>query len=104
VKRTATFFIVVAAALSAAFGNARVLVLPPETASEDFSEFGRAGVPSVMFRLGATEPRAWEAAKASGTTLPSLHSPFFAPDREATITTGIRAEIAAVLALFQKPL
>ncbi len=92
----------VASALRRELGDARVSVVLPETASEDFSEFGRAGVPSVIFRLGATEPGVWKAARASGTPLPSLHSSLFAPDREATITTGIRAEIAVLLDLLRK--
>jgi hippurate hydrolase len=92
----------VAAALRAELGDAKVSVLPPETASEDFSEYGLAGVPSVIYRLGATEPGVWEAAKRSGTTLPSLHSALFAPDRKATITTGIRSEVAVLLDLFEK--
>jgi len=92
----------VAGALRRELGDARVSVLPPETASEDFSEYGLAGVPSVMYRLGAAEPGTWEAANRSGTSLPSLHSALFAPDRKATITTGIRSEVAVLLDLFEK--
>jgi len=89
----------VAAALRGELGDAKVSAIPPETASEDFSEFGLAGVPSVIYRLGATEPGAWEAANRSGTSLPSLHSALFAPDRKATIETGIRSEVAVLLDL-----
>ena len=92
----------VAASLRRELGDGKVSAVPPETASEDFSEFGRAGVPSVIYRLGATEPAVWEAANRSGTPLPSLHSPFFAPDRRATITTGIRSEVAVLLDLLRK--
>jgi len=93
---------VVAASLRRALGDEKVREVPPETASEDFSEFGRAGVPSVIFRLGATEPRAFQEAQTSGKSLPSLHSPFFAPDRKATILTGVRAETAVLLDLLKK--
>jgi amidohydrolase len=93
----------VAASLRRALGDDKVREVPPETASEDFSEFGRAGVPSVIFRLGATEPRRFEDAQASGKSLPSLHSPFFAPDRKPTIETGVRAETAVQLELLKKP-
>jgi hypothetical protein len=39
----------------------------------------------------------FRAAKSAGQTLPSLHSPLFAPDREPTIKTG--ATVLAVSAL-----
>jgi metal-dependent amidase/aminoacylase/carboxypeptidase family protein len=90
----------VAASLRGALGEGHVFEVPPETASEDFSEFGRAGVPSVIFRLGAAAPGTLEEAKKSGKPVPSLHSGLFAPDREATIETGVRAEVAVMLDLF----
>ena len=71
--------------------------------SDDFSEFGHAGVPSVDFWLGAVEPGKFEAAKKSGETLPGLHSALFAPDLEPSLRTGIAAETAAVLELLGKP-
>jgi hippurate hydrolase len=49
------------------------------------------------------EPGKFAAAKQSGETLPGLHSPFFAPDREPSLKTGIAAETAAVLELLGKP-
>ena len=94
---------VVAAALRRAFGAGRVFEVSPDTVSEDFSEYGGAGVPAVIFRLGATDPRVIEESRTSGKRLPSLHSAFFAPDRRPTITTGIRAESAVLLDLLKKP-
>ena len=41
----------VADVLKAAFGD-KFRVSPPGTASEDFSEFAGAGVPSMMFNIG----------------------------------------------------
>jgi hippurate hydrolase len=93
----------VAASLRAALGAERVRELPPDPVSEDFSQFGLAGVPSVIFRLGATDPREIEESRVSGKPLPSLHSAFFAPDRRPTIVTGIRAESAVLLDLLKKP-
>ena len=92
----------VVAALRRELGDAHVEEIPPDTASEDFGEYARAGVPSVTFRLGATAPAAWQAWQAGGPPLPSLHSPFFAPDRQATIETGIRAETAVLADLLAK--
>ncbi len=93
----------VAAALRRSLGDARVEQVPPETASEDFSEYSFAGVPSVIFRLGATEPQRFARAQAAGESLPSLHSALFAPDADATIRTGIDAETAVLLDLLARP-
>ena len=91
-----------AATLRATLGDSNVVEQPPKMASEDFSEYGRAGVPAVMLSVGAVEPGKYAAAKASGTPLPSLHSSTFAPDREPTLKTAIRAETAAALELLGK--
>jgi hippurate hydrolase len=94
----------IAAALSAAFGSQRVVEQPPVMGSEDFGEFGRAaGVPSLMFRLGATEPGRFESVHGDVTRLPSLHSSEFAPDREPTLKTGASALTVAALEVLGKP-
>jgi hippurate hydrolase len=85
-----------AGVLERELGKERVVDLPPAMASEDFSRFRENGIPSVMLMIGAVEPDKFAAAKASGTQLPSLHSPFFAPDRERTIKTAIATEVIAL--------
>jgi hypothetical protein len=64
--------------------------------SEDFSRLPRAGVPSLMMRIGATDPATVEKAEQTGATLPSLHSPFFAPVREPALKAAITAEVLAL--------
>ena len=72
--------------------------------SEDFGVFGvAAGVPSVMFRVGATEPGQFAKAKTAGTTVPGLHSAGFAPDRERTIRAGVATFTISVLELLGRP-
>ena len=93
----------VAAALSRQLGAGNVVESPREMASEDFSEYGLAGVPAVMFRLGAADPEALAKATAAGVELPSLHSSLFAPDRDPTLRTGVAAETAVLLDLLGKP-
>jgi amidohydrolase len=74
---------------------------PPITASEDFSEFVNAGVPSMFFNIGIYEPeRVAAATNGTGPPLPSNHSPQFAPVPKPTITTGIEAMTLAVLSAF----
>ena len=86
----------ISAMLLREMGSARVREVPVEMASEDLSEFGRAGVPTLMLRVGATAPATYEAAMKSDAIIPSLHSATFAPDREPTIKTAILAEVLAL--------
>ncbi len=87
----------VVAALAARLGADRVKTMVPQMVSEDFSEYGRAGVPSAMLFVGATEPALCEAAKKTGEPPPSLHAPNFAPDLERTLKTAIVTETTALL-------
>ncbi|HEX4588631.1 MAG TPA: amidohydrolase, partial [Gemmataceae bacterium] len=76
---------------------------PPVMGGEDFSRYGRAGVPIFMFWLGTIDADRWEAARKEGATpLPSLHSDLFWPDPEPTIRTGVLAMSHAVLNLVGK--
>ncbi len=83
-------------------GKQNVEQLPPNMASEDYSAFVQAGVPSFYFSLGAANPAKFEEAKASGISLPSNHSPFFAPDVEPSLKTAIEAEVAVLQNLLGK--
>jgi amidohydrolase len=86
-------------ALRAALGTDKVLAKPPVMGGEDFSRYGRAGVPICMFRLGTVAPERVRDADRSGRPLPSLHSDLFYPIPEPTIKTGVQAMAAAVLNL-----
>jgi amidohydrolase len=88
-----------ASALKAAFGDGKVMQVPPITASEDFSEFLNAGVPGMMFFVGTVSPDDWTAArKPGGKPIAFNHSPFYAPVPEPSIKTGVEAMSVAVLA------
>ena len=90
-------------ALVRGLGADKVSPAEPVMGGEDFSEYGHAGIPSTLVWVGAVEPKKYEAAKAGGQTLPSLHSPLFAPDREATLRTGVKTVTLAALELLGKP-
>lgn len=92
----------IVAALEAVMGKDSVVLGVPIMASDDFAEYARAGVPSLMFWLGAVSPATFEAAKTSGEILPGLHSSGFAPDEEPSLKTGIMVETSAVLELLRK--
>jgi amidohydrolase len=89
-----------AAVLTAAGGD-RVTYLPASapgwSASEDWSAFVDAGVPSVYFTIGGYDAATLAGYKARGEAVPSNHSPFFAPDHDKAIRTGIRTLTLAVL-------
>ena len=88
--------------LKQALGSDRVVEVPPIMGSEDFTYYGREGIPAFMFNLGTIAPeRIEESRRPGGSPLPSLHSSRYAPDREASIRGGLRAALAAVLALLQ---
>ena len=93
------------AAITQVIGATNVLELTPVMGGEDFSEYGRTdeNVPGLIYWLGAVDADVWAAAQENGTSLPSLHSPFFKPDAEFTIITGVKAMTAAALAAFQAP-
>lgn len=86
------------------FGEANVLEQPPSMGGEDFAEYGRTDpkVPICMFSIGGVKRETYDAAKREGKQLISLHSPFWAPDPEPTLKTGINAMTAAVLELMKK--
>ena len=88
------------ATLTAAQGD-RVTYLPASapgwSASEDWSAFVDAGVPSVYFTIGGYTAERLAGYKARGEAVPSNHSPFFAPDHDPAIRTGIRTLTLAVL-------
>ena len=91
-------------ALSQRLGAENVQQIEPVMGGEDFSQYGRTGenIPGLIFWLGAVEPEKWEAAQEPGKlALPSLHSPFFAPDAEKTLETGVLAMTEAAIAAFE---
>ena len=90
-----------AAVFKSAFGANALLTEKPMTASEDYSEFILAGVPSLFFTIGGLDPKVIEAAEKSGKPVPVNHSPFFAPVPEPTIRTAVESMSLAVLSALQ---
>jgi amidohydrolase len=69
----------------------------PGSASEDYSEFIAAGIPSLYFGVGVSNPAAVAAAQAGGPPVAVNHSPHFAPVPEPSIKAAVRAMSFAVL-------
>lgn len=84
------------APLEAAVGKQNVYNTEPISASEDYSYFVEAGIPSLYISLGGADPAKLAEAKRTGTMLPSNHSSLFAPDVDPSLHGAIAAEVAAL--------
>jgi amidohydrolase len=82
--------------LEAALGKDNVITTDPITPSEDYAFFVEQGVPSLYMSLGGADPQKYAESKTSGNLLPSNHSPYFTPDVDPALHSGIRAEVAVL--------
>lgn len=86
------------------FGADRVREVPPVMAGEDFGRYRLADpehVQSLIFWVGGVEKARYDAAQEGGPALPSLHSPYWAPDAETVVLTAAEALAAAALDLMR---
>ncbi len=84
------------ATLQQHLGPDSVREMPQQMGAEDFSQFGRAGVRSVLLHIGAVSPE----DLASGRKLPYLHSALWAPQLEPTLRSMVAAEVVMLTELF----
>lgn len=94
-----------AAFLKTRFGEARVTQMPPVMGGEDFSRYSRDGhkdVKSLIIWVGGVPRAEYEAAKKAGKSLPSLHSPFWAPEADTVIETATEALTGMAMKLMGK--
>ncbi len=82
-------------------GGENVIESESVMGGEDFGRYGltEEDVPITMFWLGTVEQDRKQAVADAGEKLPGLHSPFYYPDPEKTIETGVTAMSRAVLEL-----
>ncbi len=90
----------VAAALQKAIGTQTVVEMPAKMTSEDFAEYGRAGVPAVLLHIGAVNAAKLADARRTGIPVPAPHSPEWLPDLEPTLKAAVRGETVVLLDLF----
>ena len=86
------------------FGAERVKKTPAVMGGEDFSRYWLAdkSIESLIFWVGGTPIDKWNAAGGDAQKLPSLHSPFWAPNAEAVISTATEAMTLAALDVLKK--
>ncbi|MDX3883300.1 MAG: amidohydrolase [Sphingomonas sp.] len=87
------------------FGKDRVRLLRAQMGGEDFSQFYLAdkdNIQSLLFWVGGVSKASWDKAGGDVTKLPSIHSPFWAPDPDITISTATEAMVTAALTALGK--
>ena len=80
-----------------AIGGSNVIDAEPQMVGEDFSRFGSTEhkVPTVLYWLGTVPEERMQKGD-----LPGLHSPFYYPDIEKSLTTAIKVNTQTMLDLF----
>ncbi len=86
------------------FGEDRVREVPPPMVGEDFGRYHHAdtSIESLIFWVGGVPKGKWDAAGGDPMKLPSLHSPFWAPEAETVISTATEALTVAALDILKK--
>jgi amidohydrolase len=84
-------------------GDDKVQIIGPIMGGEDFSRYGREGIPIFFYFIGTTDPaRVAESRKPGGRPLPAMHSDAYYPEIEPSIRTGVTTMTSAVLNLMRK--
>ena len=83
-------------------GVNNVIVSDPQMVGEDFSRFGntKEKIPTVLYWLGTVPDDRMKKYKAGNYALPGLHSPFYYPEIEQSIITGIKVNTQAMIKIF----
>ena len=86
------------------FGEDRVRQVPPPMVGEDFGRYHHADtrIESLIFWVGGVPKAKWDATAGDHSKLPSLHSPFWAPEAETVIATATEAMTVAALDVLKK--
>jgi amidohydrolase len=93
----------IADALRKKLGPDRIIEARALMGSEDFSELGRAGVPSVFLWVGATKPELLSKPKDSPRLYGVNHASNFAPDIEPALKSAIAGLVEGAKALLARP-
>jgi amidohydrolase len=82
-----------------ALGAQNVVPMAPKMTSEDFANYGQAGVKAVLLHFGAVKAERLAESKKSGVPLAGTHSPQWAPEFQPSVRAVIAAETAIMLDL-----
>jgi hippurate hydrolase len=86
-------------------GENNVFEASPVMGGEDFGRFGRVEpkIPTFLFWIGGPSLSDWGKFKKGEISIPTNHSPLFAPDPVPTLKTGVSAMTAAAIGVFNEP-
>jgi hippurate hydrolase len=86
------------------FGADRVVDAKAVMGGEDFSQYWLADKTkeATIFWVGGVPKAKWDAVSGDESKLPSLHSPFWAPEAETVISTATEAMTIAALDVLKK--
>jgi hippurate hydrolase len=86
------------------FGPERVRETKAVMGGEDFSQYWLADKTkeATIFWVGGVPKAKWDAAGGDESKLPSLHSPFWAPEADTVISTATEAMTLAALDILKK--
>ncbi|TWT70648.1 M20 metallopeptidase family protein [Crateriforma conspicua] len=86
---------------AAAIGKDQVGTSEPSMGGEDFSRYGKQGVPILMYRLGTVESARLKRYEKLEIPPPSLHSSQYYPDAKKSLRTAFMTMTAATLELLK---
>ena len=87
---------------SNSIGNENVVMAEPQMVGEDFARYGKTKekIPTVMYWLGTVPEERMNKYKNGNYALPALHSPYYYPEVEKSIETGVLVNTNALIDLF----
>jgi len=86
--------------LQQVIGKENLIERAPSMGGEDFSRYGRAGVPIFMYFVGTIDRERFDATRAEGAKpLPSMHSDSYYPTPKPSVQVGVRSMAMSVLNL-----
>ena len=85
-------------------GKENVVVVEPQMVGEDFARYGstKEDIPTAMYWLGTVPKERMDKYNSGEYALPALHSPFYYPEIENTIRTGMKVSTESLIELFNK--
>ena len=87
---------------SNAIGKENIEESEPQMVGEDFARYGKTKekIPTAMYWLGTVPKERMQKYRKENYSLPALHSPFYYPEIEKSIQTGVRVNTNAIIDLF----
>ena len=85
-------------------GKENVVTVEPQMVGEDFARYGstKENIPTAMYWLGTVPKERMDKYNAGEYALPALLSPFYYPEIDNSIRTGVKVSTESLIELFNK--